>query len=484
MELRDYLKILRRHWLGVSALVLLTVAGAAAFTLTRTEVYAANANGFVKTGQSSDSALQSVNDSVAKSRAKSYVDIATSRATAQRVISDLGLDDDPASLIGDISVEQPLDTVLLKITARAGSPVEAQQLADAWVAALAAQVETIEDPTHTGAAGVTRVLPVESAELPRSPVSPNIRLNLLIGLFAGLLLGLAYALIRNQLDRRLSVASEVERRFKVSVVGSVPTARRLHRGPDETAALVVTGVADRQAAGAAEAFRKLRTNLAFMDVDKPPRVIVVTSPRPGDGKSTVAANLAAAIATSGQPVTLVDADLRRPTLASTFGLVEGAGLTDVLVGNASVADVRQPHPAFAALSLLAAGGIPPNPSELLGSKAMRNMIDELALDGMVILDAPPILPVTDPAVLTRLSDGCLIVISHGRTLDTEMADALDSIEAVSGRVLGVIFNRVPARNDAGGYYGDYYVAGSSQSTNPSDSSSHRRRRKHASSSQS
>jgi capsular exopolysaccharide synthesis family protein len=477
VELRDYLTILRKHWVGVAVMVIIAIAGAAAFTITRSEVYAANANGFVTTGQSSDSALASVNDAVAKSRAKSYVDVATSRATAQRVIDDLGLTAAPADLIGDIQVEQPLDTVTLKITARAGSPVEAQDLADAWVAALAAQVQEIEDPNGTNAPGVTKVLPYEAAALPETPVSPNVRLNLLLGLLAGLLLGVVYALVRNQLDRRITVASEVERRLKVPVVGSIPATKRLARERDDTARLAVAA-ADRQGADASEAFRKLRTNLSFMDVDNPPRVIVITSPRPGDGKSTVAANLAAAIAVSGQTVTLVDADLRRPTLAATFGLVEGAGLTDVLVGQASVSDVRQPHPTFAALSLLAAGGIPPNPSELLGSNAMRNVLAELSRDGMVILDAPPLLPVTDPAVLTRLADGCLVVISHGRSLDTELADALDQLAAVSGRVLGVIFNRVPRKNEAGGYYGTYYAQTGAQKKRRSEgSSSHRGRRK-------
>jgi capsular exopolysaccharide synthesis family protein len=466
VELSDYVRILRGRWKGALVLTLVGLVAAGAFSLTQPAVYAANANGFVTTGENSNSALASVSDSVAKSRARSYVDIARSRATAERVIDQLDLKVTPGALIGDISVEQPADTVLLKITARASSPSKAQELADAWVSALAAQIASIENPTGATAPGTTRLLPVESAELPESPVTPNVRLNLMIGLVVGALLGTAYALVRNQLDRRVTVASEVERRFKSSVVGSIPATRGLQRKDDQTTKLAVSGTVDHHGADAAEAFRKLRTNLAFMDVDDPPRVIVVTSPRPGDGKSTVAANLAAAIAVSGQTVTLVDADLRRPNLAARFGLVEGAGLTDVLIGSATVADVRQPHPAVPALTLLAAGGIPPNPSELLGSRAMRHLLEELSTNDMVILDAPPVLPVTDPAVLTRLADGCLLVISHGKTMDTELSDALDTIQAVSGRVLGVIFNRVPRRNDVGGYYGAYYTNTAEQPSSP------------------
>ena len=137
MELRDYLRVLRNHWLGVVLIVLLAVAAAFAYNFTQPKVYAANANGFVSSGLGSDPALASVGDSLAKSRAKSYVDIAQSRATAQDVIDQLGLDTTPAALIGRVSVEQPDDTVLLKITARADTPLEAQQLADAWIVALA-----------------------------------------------------------------------------------------------------------------------------------------------------------------------------------------------------------------------------------------------------------------------------------------------------------------------------------------------------------
>jgi capsular exopolysaccharide synthesis family protein len=183
---------------------------------------------------------------------------------------------------------------------------------------------------------------------------------------------------------------------------------------------------------------------------------VVTSPRPGDGKSTVAANLAAAIAVNGQPVTLIDGDLRRPTVAESFGLVEGAGLTDILVGTVDMDDVAQQHPDFPNLQILAAGGTPPNPSELLGTQAMRKLLRTLARTSVVLVDAPPLLPVTDAAVLTALSDGALVVVSAGRTLDTELGAALGHLEAVNGKALGVIFNRVARKDTESGYYGEYY----------------------------
>ena len=434
MELVDYWRILRRHWVGVVLIVLATVAIAAAYTLTQPKVYSANANGFVSTGPADNPALSSVNDQLAKSRATSYVDIATSRATAQAVIDDLGLDASPAGLVGSISVTQPKDTVLLKITANAGTPEEAQQLADAWVRALATQVQEIEDPKDTGAPGVPQVLPIESAALPTAPSSPNPRLNLMLGAVLGLGLALGYAMLRHTVDRKLRTKEDIESKFKVSVVGGVPVSQVLAQDASGQAHIAVDAEVISAANGpASEAFRKLRTNLMYMNVDNPPRVVVVTSPLPGDGKSTVAANLAAAIDSSGENVVLIDGDLRRPTVATWFGLVEGVGLTDVLAGRIPVEDALQTPAEHPNLRVLGAGAVPPNPSELLGSQVMRQLLQKLSADALVLIDAPPLLPVTDAAVLTANADGALVVVSAGKTLDTQLGSALDHLVGRRGQ---------------------------------------------------
>ena len=479
MELNDYVRILRAHWQGVLLIVLAALGATLAFSLMQTKVYAANANGFVSTGGDANPALASVSDSLAKSRAASYVDIAESRATARSVIADLGLKTTPESLIGRVEVEQPVDTVLIKITARGSSPREAQELADAWVAALAEQVASIEDPAGKDRAGTLKVIPVEAAQLPTSPVSPNLQRNLLLGLVLGLLVGFGYAVVRSLLDRRLRSVTDVEQKFGVNVMASIPASVDLQHEAGQRAELAVGEHPNSPAAHlSAEAFRKLRTNLRFMDVDNPPRTIVVTSPKPGDGKSTIAANLAGAIAVSGQPVVLVDGDLRRPTVAEVFGLVQEVGLTDALTGGLDVRDALQPAADIPNLSILASGAIPPNPSELLGSQSMRSLLATLAEEYTVIIDAPPLLPVTDAAVLTAVADGAFVVISAGRTLDSELAASLSHLDAVSGRALGVIMNRVAKGGPDTGYYrSDYYRSADgprSDEASPGERGSHRR----------
>lgn len=456
MELADYGRLLRRHWFGVLAIVLICVALAGAYTMTQPKVYTADANGFVSTGPSDNPALSSVNDQLAKSRATSYVDIATSRATAQAVIDELGLDASPAGLVGSISVTQPKDTVLLKISASAATPRQAQQLADAWVRALAAQVQQIEDPTNSGAAGVPRVLPIESAALPTAPASPNPRLNLMLGAVLGLGLALGYAMLRHAIDRKLRTKEDVESKFTVTVVGGVPVAKVLAQDASGLAHIAVDAEEMSRANGpASEAFRKLRTNLVYMNVDNPPHVVVVTSPMSGDGKSTVAANLAAALESSGQHVVLIDGDLRRPTVATRFGLVEGVGLTDVLAGRISPEDALQSVSQHPYLRVLGAGTVPPNPSELLGSQVMYELLQKLSQDAFVLIDAPPLLPVTDAAVLTANADGALVVVSAGKTLDSQLGAALDQLAAVEAKALGVVLNRVSTRDSESGYYDQY-----------------------------
>ena len=293
MELTDYLRIARVYWRGIVAFVLLGVAVAAGVSLVQPKVYQADASGFVSAGESSNPGEASVGDSLAKSRATSYVDLAKSRATAQDVIQALGLDAQPAGLIGRISVNQPLDTVLIKISARAATPRDAQQLADAWVAALKRQVDAVENPSGDKTQSL-RIVPIESAALPTAPVSPNTQRNLALGFVLGLMLGMGYALLRSQLDRRVREADVIERDFGVTVAGAIPETSALVRKKDGLVPLVMTGARKaNDPVHSAEAFLKLRTNLQFMDIDNPPRVIVVTSPLPGDGKSTIAVNLAA-----------------------------------------------------------------------------------------------------------------------------------------------------------------------------------------------
>lgn len=476
LDLADYLAILRVYWKAIVTFTLLASLAAAGWTVLQPKVYSSDSSGIVVTPGSDNVSLALAGDSLAKAKVKNYESVAKSRLVADRVIQALDLKTTADALLGSISVKVPLDTAEIKVTAQSTDPATAQRVADAWVNGLAAQVEAIETAppaesaaqssaattpdtgSQAEAATAVRVLPLGKAVLPASPTSPNTKLNLALGALVGLALGVAYALIRRHLDRRIRKAGDIERLFGVPVIGTLPVDHRL----DEKSTIVDAGTAAQlhDAGGAmAEALRELRTNLSFLDVDQPPRIIVVTSSLQAEGKSTVTANLAVTMAAAGENVVVVDGDLRRPTLVDVFNLVPGVGVTDVLTGTAELADVLQPWGALPNLSVLGSGRIPPNPSELLGSRAMKNMLSALAKDAVVLIDAPPLLPVTDAAVLSRAADGAILVIRTGRTTQEQLDQSLGNLEKVKGRVLGAVLNYVPIKGtDAYSYYGTYTSA--------------------------
>jgi capsular exopolysaccharide synthesis family protein len=462
LDLADYLNILRVYWKAIVAFTLLATLAAAGWTILQPKVYSSDSSGIVVTPGSDNVSLALAGDSLAKAKVKNYESVAKSRLVADRVIQALDLKTTADALLGSISVKVPLDTAEIRVTAQSTDPATAQRVADAWVNGLAAQVEAIETAPSAGASEsspsaetAVRVLPLGKAVLPTSPTSPNTKLNLALGALVGLALGVAYALIRRHLDRRIQKAADIERLFGVPVIGTLPVDHRL----DGKSTIVDAGTAAQlhDAGGAmAEALRELRTNLSFLDVDQPPRIIVVTSSMQAEGKSTVTANLAVTMAAAGENVVVVDGDLRRPTLVDVFNLVPGVGVTDVLTGTAQLADVLQPWGALPNLSVLGSGRIPPNPSELLGSRAMKNMLDTLAKDAVVLIDAPPLLPVTDAAVLSRAADGAILVIRTGRTTQEQLDQSLGNLVKVKGRVLGAVLNYVPVKGrDAYSYYGTY-----------------------------
>ncbi|MET3707861.1 capsular exopolysaccharide synthesis family protein [Arthrobacter sp. UYEF6] len=464
LTLRDYLRIARAHWKGIIAFTLAFTLAAFGWALLQPKIYASTSSGIVVAGGSDNLSLSLMSENLAKAKATNYQSVAMSRLVAERVVESLDLNTSPSALLGSIKAAVTPGTAEIVVTASSVDPALAQRLADAWVEALAQQAKAMEsisavEGAPEGAVPIVRVVPLGQALLPAAPVSPNVKLALGIGSLGGLLLGLAYALLRNHLDRRLRSSDAIERRFGVPVIGTLPVDQRLEGGSSVLDAGHFGLVRGKGSHAISEALRELRTNLQFIDVDNPPRIIVVTSSVPSEGKSTVTANLAVTMAAAGENVVVVDGDLRRPTVVDVFDLVPGVGVTDVLSGSAELVDVLQQWGSMPNLHVLGSGRIPPNPSELLGTLAMESLLKTLAQDAIVLIDAPPLLPVTDAAVLTRISDGAIVVIRAGKTREEELSKSLGNLQRAKGHVLGTILNCVPT-SGVGAY--DYYSSYSSK----------------------
>lgn len=457
MELSDYFRILRAHWVVILVATVLGAGAAFGWSALQPRVYAADTTGIVTAvGGDGTSGSALVGNQLAQSRVKSYLNLGSWRAVAEHAIDDLGLDATPESLVARVTVTNPTDTTALKVTATGATPQSAQDLAEAWMRGMAVEIEKLEGGTGSTPAAVSLIVG-DSARLPTSPSSPNTRLNLIIGALAGLALGLIYAFVRHTVDRRIRHPRDIERETGVSVIGTLPLEKTMdgERQVIDFSLDAQHGVSHHTI----ESMRELRTNLQFIDVDNPPRVIVVTSSVPGDGKSTVAVNLASSLAAAGQWAILIDCDLRRPVIADIFGISRDVGLTDILAGRAELQDVAHRPNGDVPLAVLGAGRIPPNPSELLGSHRMRDFLADISKSAIVILDSPPVLPVTDAAVLAAGADGVLVVVSSGKTTFDMLQRAIDSITRTTGRVLGVVLNKVPRKGAESAYYGrEYYGA--------------------------
>lgn len=457
MRLRDYAAALRRYWLAIVLMIAIGVGAGYGWAKLQTPIYEADASGYIKVASAADQEMYGPGqaDGLAQSKVPTYIDMSSWRTVATTAAEELGVETSPEVLAQRISVANPEGTAILKFTAQGESPEAASALASAWVTALAAEIDKVEGTGDPGTAPMT-ILLGESASVPSAPVFPDTRLAMIIGFVIGLGGGIAFALLRALADRRLRSTDDVEQRLSIPVAGTLPdvgglgSGKRLYR-------LGAAGAKGQRADFAVrESLRMLRTNLQFMNVDDPPRKIVVTSALPGEGKSTVAANLAAALADSGQHVVLIDGDLRRPTVAESMGVEGSVGLTDVLAGRVEITQALHRVDGMSNLLVLAAGTLPPNPSELLGSERMRALLTDLADHATVIVDAPPLLAVTDGAVLTRQADGALIVVTAGRTSYDVVDKAVDVLEKIHGHVLGVVLNKVPL---TGGAYGGAYTYG-------------------------
>ncbi|HVW81539.1 MAG TPA: polysaccharide biosynthesis tyrosine autokinase [Mycobacteriales bacterium] len=436
MDLFGVLAVLRRRWFVI---VLCLVAGAAGgFDIGHrgAKQYEASASALVNIPAAGDVQEQFTGSQLAGNLVSTYANLVTSRSVADRYLSALSAAG--VQGVGSVSATAVTGTYLINISSRATVPTVAQSTANAAADALVSEVAQLE----AGLPDKITVQVVSPAGLPTSPVSPRPTLDLVVGLILGLGGGLAVTALLEALDRTIKTVAQADVVMSAPLLGVVP---RRHGGT-----LVLTPDSTR---AAGEPYRSLRAAVRFLDPDKPLRTLLVTSPMPGDGKTTTAANLAVALALAGDRVVVVDADLRRAQLASAYGLERSIGLTSLVLGHATLADALQDwHPN---LKVLASGPIPPNPSEILGSQFVNSVLKELSsIADIVVIDAPPILPVADAVALAPQVDGVVLVVRHGTTVRGAAAAARRRLDAVGARTVGYVFNAVP-RAESRGYYLDY-----------------------------
>jgi len=403
LRLSEYLLVVRKRFVLFITIFIAAIMAAFAVTSLTTPTYESTTRLFVSTSSNESAADLLTGNSFTQQRVKSYADIVTSPAVLDAVVAELSLQDEADKLANRITTSVPLNTVILEITVSDPSPYKAASIANSVANSLESVVTNLEtvDPTLASPVKLSVIQPGQSA---KAPASPRPLLNLALGALIGLALGFGASLLRESLDLRIRSVEDIPEKEEsdVSVLGGIVF--------DQTADSNPLIVHTSPKSSRAEAFRQLRTNIQFVEVAEGRKSIVVTS--------------------SVKPSDVIQRWGRK-------------------------------H-----LDLLPAGQVPPNPSELLGSDAMKKFLAKAEKDyDVVLMDSAPLLPVTDAAILSKITGGVAIVVAVGKTTKPQLSAALGHIDAIGGRVLGFVMNKIPTKGvDAYRYrysykYGSYGAYG-------------------------
>ncbi|MFB9237751.1 polysaccharide biosynthesis tyrosine autokinase [Plantactinospora siamensis] len=451
MNLQSQLRLVRRRWWIVLISIIIALGLAGLVTVRTAPKYAATTTYFVLSPNEQGIVGAYQGSLFLQQRVKSYSDLLTSDRLAQSVAAegDLGLT--AREIQARITAKPRTDTVLLDSTITDTDQARCLRLAEAVSTEFRKLVTDIE--TRPGDKDpLVKLEVVNGPRVSPGPVSPRPARNLGLGGLLGLIVGVGIALLRGMSDSAVRDGGTLARLTGAPLLAQIPYDREIRRSR------LITGGAGRSPR--AESMRNLRTNLRFVDLQEPARVIAVTSAVKGEGKSTTACNLAIALVEAGWRVLLVDADLRRPQVADYLGLDGGTGLTNVLLGEAELGATLQSW-RDTSLLVLPAGTIPPNPSELLGSKAMADLLGVVRdLADIVVIDTAPLLAVTDGVVVSVQVDGALLVTRQGRTQADQLTAAVEALRRVDARLLGCALNMTKMSRDTTAEYYAYRSGGS------------------------
>ena len=445
MDFKQIIQVLRRRWMTIALLTVIALGASAAYSLTTTKQYESKSTIFISAN------LRDASDAYAatyaiSTRMETYADLATSGEVLGAVIEELGLDLTVGELADKIDSEVVPSTSQIELTVTDQAPAVAQTINGALSEGLTAYLTDVETPAGTTSSQIIARV-TDPASFNDQAVVPRTALNLVVAGLVGLVLGIGLAVARDVLDRSVSSLEHVEEVSNAPVLASIGYDSGIKKSP------LLTDLG--AFAPRTEAFRLLRTNLQFLDLEQQPRSLVITSAVPGEGKTLTSANLAVALAQAGRRVLLVDGDLRRPRAAALLDLDAAVGLTSVLVGDVTLEDAVQVHEA-SGLNFLASGPKPPNPTEILQSRVTRDLLKRMRDDfDVVIVDAPPLLPVADAAVIAAATDGAIVVARHGKITRDQLREALSRLDGVGARIFGVVINMIP-RRAANSYYYYYY----------------------------
>jgi capsular exopolysaccharide synthesis family protein len=446
LTVQDFAQILLTRWKAICGTIAVVVLAALAYLFVAAPQYQAGTRLYVASTEDSNATEANDGSLLAQRQVVSYVALLKGHLLAQRTIDKLNLDMTATQLQSQVTATAPADTVLIDVAVTDPSPVRARNIANTLSDEFATMAAELATPAGTMRPN-TQVIVQQRADIPAHPVAPKRSRILLIAVTLGVVAGTILAIAVDRLDRTIKKADTAEEVAGVGVIGDIPFQAERRKRP------AISFENDRSVI--AEAFRTLRINLQFLEVAGDTRIVVVTSPAPGEGRTATAINLAFALAEADRTVALVDGDLRRPRVTGYLNIDATAGLSTVLTGQATLRDVLI-RTRFPRVTVLASGAVPDNATVLLESRAAGDVLTELGETfDYVIVDSPPLL-VTDAAIWATLAQGVLLIARFGSTKRQPLAHAAAILGRAGAQLLGTVITMTPAKKRSAAeqsYYG-------------------------------
>lgn len=451
LTLFDMLQIIRKHIVTALIAFLVVFLAVAAYTFLAPAKYTATAKTYVTyRGQETNSSIGEVNTggSYISNQIKSFPSLAQSEKVLKPVIDKLGLDMTVADLASEVSVSNPTSTFFVNISDTNRSPQRAAVIANSVADSLSSAIDELYSDSN---GSLVKVTVVQSATVPTSKSSPKTKLYLAVGLLLGLIAGIIAALLKDLLSTKIEHQSDVRALVNASSLGSVAKNEELEGKP----ALI-----QQPNSATAENFRRICTSLTLMNANVKQKgdgqLIVVTSASAGEGKTTVAVNIAATLAERGKEVLLIDADLRHPSVAKRLGIAGSVGLTHVLSHQSAPLSVIQPY-WKENFHVLPAGARPSNAAVLLSSDVMTSLLTQsLGKFDYVVVDTAPMSVASEAVTFGKLAGGVVMVAGKGMCEKRNLTEAAETLESSDVPVLGFVFNYDDAKKNSGNYYYYYY----------------------------
>jgi capsular exopolysaccharide synthesis family protein len=455
MELARYLRLIRNRFWVVIALPVLAAVAAGVVSILLPPVYEAHVSVYVRLAQPLTSNDPTGVSLTSGTVLQTYADMTKEPALLQRVINELGLNMSPDELAKEVTATPLPNSTKLAVAVQDTNPAQARDVANKVVADLIAEVNQFQQEASQvpNSAPPDNLFVLSPAVLPDKPTSPNVTLNIAIAFAAGLFVALGGIILIDYLDQSITSDDELTERLGITTLGHVgylPAPKGAK--PNDLVSL------DEQSPSV-EAYKALRTSVLFSGVEKVLHDIVVTSAEPGEGKSRTAANLAVALAHAGHRTLLLDADFRRPSQHRIFGKVKNVGLANLILDDVSEAEAITAAATVPNLWVLTSGPTPPNPSELLGSGRMKQLVQKFRENfSYVVMDTPPVNAVTDATILAAHASATILVVEQGRTTFPALGRAKRMLDRVGAHVIGAVMNKVRATSGEYAYEYRYYGA--------------------------